>query len=267
MNISEYADLNFHRILGAARLGNLSNSKIFKLLDVLPELQINFLDTAPSYPESEIKIGNFFSKSDYRFQVFTKFGRGVGDLTALNLVESLDSSLRRLRSEQIYGFSIHNRAADVITDELIELLTELKLQGKIFKFGWCGSWDNLPLNLIQYFDYLMLPINKFIPGVSISVTGIDIPIIAMNPFANFFWKYKKTNQVQKFFKEKFFGVYNPEPQYFKHQTSVLNPPSLNEMVKFSIGFENVFGLCFGSTKLEHILEICDSLDRLNFKHS
>jgi hypothetical protein len=206
------------------------------------------------------------SKSDCRFQVFTKFGRGVGDLTALNLVESLDSSLNRLRSEQIYGFSIHNRGADAITDSLIELLTELKVQGKIVKFGWCGQWDNLPTSLIKYFDYLMLPINTFIPGVSTFVTGIDIPIIAMNPYANFFWKYKKTNHVYKLFKEKFFGVYNPEPHYLKLQTSVSNLPSLDEMVKFSIGFENVFGLCFGSTKLEHILETTNSLDRLNLKN-
>ena len=267
MSISAFSDLNFHRILGTARLGNLSDSKTFKLLDVLPELQINFLDTAPSYPESEIRIGNYFSKSDYRFQVFTKFGRGVGDLTALTLVESLDSSLSRLRSEQIYGFSIHDRSADVITDELIELLTELKVQGKIVKFGWCGQWDNLPISLIKYFDYLMLPINTFIPDISTFVTGIDIPIIAMNPFANFFWEYKKTNHVHKLFKEKFFGVYNPEPHYLNLQTSVSNLPSLDEMVKFSISFENVFGLCFGSTKLEHILETCNSLDRFNFKNS
>ena len=50
---------NYFRILGTARLGNISKKDSYKLLCELSSVNINLLDTAPSYPRSELRIGSF----------------------------------------------------------------------------------------------------------------------------------------------------------------------------------------------------------------
>jgi len=56
--------------------------------------------------------------------------------------------------------------------------------------------EKLNLNPIKRYDYLMLPINLFIPNITKIVLDLKISIIAMNPFANFFWIYKKKNYIE-----------------------------------------------------------------------
>ena len=55
-NADQYKLIN---VLGTARLGNISNKDSYKLLDKLRSVNINLLDTAPSYPRSEVRIGSF----------------------------------------------------------------------------------------------------------------------------------------------------------------------------------------------------------------
>ena len=47
------------KVLGTARLGNISKNNSFKLLCKLSSVDINLIDTAPSYPRSEVRIGSF----------------------------------------------------------------------------------------------------------------------------------------------------------------------------------------------------------------
>ena len=65
---------NHLRLLGTARLGNISKKNSFKLLNKLSSINIDLLDTAPSYPRSEVRIGSFLAKNPLGIRVFTKFG-------------------------------------------------------------------------------------------------------------------------------------------------------------------------------------------------
>lgn len=262
MKILPDVNSQFHSILGAARINILSRSNSTKFLQGVSELKIDFIDTAPSYPDSEKRIGDFIKRNPNRFKIFTKYGRGDHDLNPKNLLKSVNSSLQTLHTEQLYGLSIHNRDANSISRGVFDMIIQLKAQGKINKFGWCGSWENLPYGLISNFDYLMLPVNPFINNLSTAMKDLTIPIIAMNPFANFFWNYRKTNNLKALINARLFKKFNPEPNYLKLYSNIVNPPSLDQLINFSVNFENVFGLCFGSIQLKHVLEISRSIKRL-----
>jgi len=130
------------KILGAARLGNLSVSSSTNLSRSLTDLQINYIDTAPSYHNSEQRIGTYNRKFTSTLNIFTKFGRGLEKLDPGSLENSIDKSLSILKSEQVFRLSIHNRSTNDVSDDVFNKKLELKIKGKINKFGWCGDWKN-----------------------------------------------------------------------------------------------------------------------------
>jgi hypothetical protein len=248
-------------ILGCSKLGHLSFKATTKLLDGIQELDINVIDTAPTYPGSHARIGDYFkSGSQSTLRVMTKFGRGNMDLTPVLLKDSLYSSLKDLNKEQIFGLSIHNRPSESISQEVIQTSTRLKQDGYLKYFGWCGAWENLPLDKIDSFDFLMLPINPFIVNPPLSKIIGQIPIIAMNPFANFFWQFKKPNYVMQKMNEKIRKRYTVFPEIYKN--IIIDPPGPNveSLIKYLVNQEYLSAFCFGSTKIDHIKEVINTKD-------
>jgi aryl-alcohol dehydrogenase-like predicted oxidoreductase len=255
---------NLFRVLGTPRLGNISKKNSSKLLSKLSSVNINLLDTAPSYPKSEIRIGSFLAKNPLGIRVLTKFGRGNQTLSSQMMNESLDLSLRRLRVSQVFGLSIHNREISEIPEEIFVNANILKAEGKISKFGWCGEWDKLPIDKLQDFDYVMLPINPFLANFTKLIEKIDVPVIAMNPFANFFWNYRKTNGLLNLYNERVRRVFNPEPIYLRSDHILTEPPKLDDLLEFVCGLKQVNGICFGSTKFDHVAHVTRCLEELGF---
>jgi aryl-alcohol dehydrogenase-like predicted oxidoreductase len=255
---------NHLRVLGTARLGNISKRDSYKLLCKLSSVDINLLDTAPSYPSSELRIGNFLAKDPIGINVLTKFGRGKQALNSGMMTQSLNLSLRRLKVNQVFGLSIHNREISEIPEEIFLNAHNLKAEGKISKFGWCGEWNKLPIKRLTDFDYVMLPINPFLGSFTELIKKINIPIIAMNPFANFFWNYQKTNSFLNLYNERVRKIFNPEPIYLRSTHNLTEPPKLEDLLEFVCGFKQVHGICFGSTKLAHIARVTRYLEELGF---
>jgi aryl-alcohol dehydrogenase-like predicted oxidoreductase len=255
---------NHLRVLGTARLGNISKRNSYKLLCKLSSVDINLLDTAPSYPKSELRIGNFLAKDPNGINILTKFGRGKQVLNSGMMTQSLNLSLRRLKVTQVFGLSIHNREIAEIPEEIFVNAHNLKAEGKISKFGWCGEWSKLPIERLADFDYVMLPINPFLASFTELIKRIDVPIIAMNPFANFFWNYKKTNSLLNLYNERIRKIFNPEPIYLRSNHILTKPPKLDDLLKFVFDLKQVHGICFGSTKFTHIAHVTRCLDELNF---
>lgn len=252
------------RLLGTARLGNISKRNSFELLNKLSSINIDILDTAPSYPRSEVRIGSFLSKNPNSIRVLTKFGRGNQTLNSEMMTQSIDLSLRRLKVSQVFGLSIHNRKTSEIPEEIFINAHKLKAAGKIFQFGWCGDWEKLPIENLKDFDYVMLPINPFLPNFTELIEKIDVPVIAMNPFANFFWKYHKTNSLLNLYNERVRKIFNPEPIYLRANHILNEPPTLEELLKFTFGLKQVHGICFGSTKFDHVAQVGKCLEELGF---
>ena len=261
---SNASQSNHLRVLGTARLGNISKRNSYKLLCKLSSVDINLLDTAPSYPKSELRIGNFLAKDPIGINVLTKFGRGKQALSSGMMTQSLNLSLRRLKVNQVFGLSIHNREISEIPEEIFANAHNLKAEGKISKFGWCGEWSKLPIKRLANFDYVMLPINPFLASFTELIKKIDVPIIAMNPFANFFWNYKKTNNLLNLYNERVRKRFNPEPIYLRSTHILTEPPKLEDLLEFVFGFKQVNGICFGSTKFDHVARVDKCLDELGF---
>lgn len=249
------------RILGTAKLGNISKRESVNLLSKLTDMGVDFIDTAPTYPGSEQYIGNFIRNNPKNeLKIYTKFGRSEQTLT-LNLFKlSFYSSLKKLGIESLYSVSIHNRKESDISEEIFEFVEELKSLGDLQQFGWSGGWDNVPKNSINAYDYFMLPINPFINDQLKKYVDTDKPIIAMNPFANFFWNYQEWSIFKTFYKTKIKKRFNPKPVAYLDKFDISGSPSLNFLINYAINFKNVEGICFGSTNSNHINEICEILN-------
>ena len=263
LETNAYQNSHF-RVLGTAKLGNISDKSSYELLCRLNSVNIDLLDTAPSYPRSEERIGGFLARNPLGIRVLTKFGRGNQTLSSEMMTQSLDLSLRRLKVNQVFGLSVHNREISEIPEEIFVNANNMKSEGKIFKFGWCGDWNKLPIKRLTDFDYVMLPINPFLASFKELINKIDIPIIAMNPFANFFWNYQKTSSLLNLYNERVRKIFNPEPIYLRSNHDLTEPPMLEDLLEFVCGFKQVHGICFGSNKFAHVAHVTRCLEELGF---
>ena len=123
------------------------------------ELGVNFLDTAPSYGDSELVFGHHLKDPQNRRQwiVCTKVGAcgswGKGDtLPRQHIFDQAEASLKRLQVEQIDILLIHSidqygrgeeAVQRVVEGGMVEALTELKASGKIRYFGVSGQLPEL----------------------------------------------------------------------------------------------------------------------------
>ncbi|WP_372946238.1 aldo/keto reductase [Muriicola sp.] len=123
---------------------DLSDKESIELVREALELGVNFFDTAPNYGlgSSEERLGKALEKTD-RSQVVinTKFGHT--DFGSLNydagyIRESLEGSLRRLRTEYVDSLILHNPPHAILDgrqSEHYEILEKLKEEGKIRAYG------------------------------------------------------------------------------------------------------------------------------------
>jgi hypothetical protein len=107
----------------------------------------------------------------------------------------------------------------------------------------------------------MLPVNPFVKNLTL-VDPLNKPIIAMNPFANFFWTYHHWNIIERFYNNKFRRRFNPIPyKYLNSQKKAKMPPNIEDLISFALKTKNINGICFGSTNLKHITEISECFNK------
>jgi aryl-alcohol dehydrogenase-like predicted oxidoreductase len=117
----------------------------FAVLDAYAAAGGNHVDTADSYSawvpgnsggESETIIGNWMKARGNRDQILvaTKAGR-LGRLTAANIASFADASLRRLQSDYIDLFYMHDDHQDVPLEESLGALDALVRAGKVRALG------------------------------------------------------------------------------------------------------------------------------------
>ncbi len=126
------------------------------ILDLAVDSGIKLLDSAPSYGDAEMRIGD---QASGRFDIVTKFSN-VADQECLKGL--LQQSLDHLKIENIYGYIAHNAdelyAKPVIWDWLISE----KKDGRVQKIGFSlyqpAQLENL-LNMGMTPDLVQLPYN------------------------------------------------------------------------------------------------------------
>jgi aryl-alcohol dehydrogenase-like predicted oxidoreductase len=106
--------------LGAWQLGtglhweSMSKEEAVSLVHKALDLGVNFFDTAPNYGKgtSELRLGNALKGKDRsKIVINTKFGHtntGALNFEADYIRESLEGSLKRLRTDYVDSLIIHN---------------------------------------------------------------------------------------------------------------------------------------------------------------
>lgn len=135
-----------------------------KILDLASDFNINVIDTARSYGESENAIGSIKKRN---FNLITKLPRipkNIQDIEEwINL--SVYRSLKNLNCNQIYGLLLHypNQLLEENGSKIYESLIKLKKNRIVNKIGISIYEPNQLDKILQqfYFDIVQSPLNIF----------------------------------------------------------------------------------------------------------
>ncbi len=140
--------------------GKIPKKEVFKILDYAATQQIDTLDTASVYGDSECIIGEYFKKNDDKFKVVSKCSAKDSDSAEV----CLQKSLNHLSIKKIYGYLIHNFDSYVKNPDFYSDLLNLKYNGKIEKTGFSLYYPQeveYLLNEHVPFDLLQVPYSIF----------------------------------------------------------------------------------------------------------
>lgn len=131
--------------LGAGGLGApaLSDRDVQGLLGRARELGVNLVDTAPSYGESEARLGRALAGQRDAWVVSTKVGYGVPgvpDWTGPCITLGVEQALRRLGTEHLDIVHLHSCPAEVLErGEVVAALTDAVRAGKVRAAAYSGD--------------------------------------------------------------------------------------------------------------------------------
>lgn len=156
-------------IFGGAALSRVTDQGVAdRALDLLLEYDVNHIDTAARYGDSELRIGKWMERHRARFFLATK----TGDRDKKGARDSIHRSLERLRTDHVDLIQLH---ALIHPDEweqalgpggALEACLEARAQGLVKHIGVTGhGWTVAAMHrraLERYdFDSILLPWSPF----------------------------------------------------------------------------------------------------------
>lgn len=155
-------------IFGAAALGRVGQATADRVLDLLLEFGVNHVDTAPSYGESELRIGPWMDRHRGDFFLATK--TGARDYPGAK--DEIHRSLERLRTDRVDLLQLH---ALIHPDEwdqalgdggALEAAVEARAEGLVRHIGVTGhGWNVAAMHRrsLERFDFdaVLMPWNWF----------------------------------------------------------------------------------------------------------
>src|ERR1700722_15411788 len=131
-----------------AKVGNLQLDAVRKLIDVVADAGVNLIDTANVYSSggSEELIGEAMPKRKPGMLIATKarypMGEGPNDrgLARWHLIRECEASLKRLRTDVIDLYQVHQWDGLTPLEETMEALDSLVRSGKVRYIG-CSNWS------------------------------------------------------------------------------------------------------------------------------
>jgi aryl-alcohol dehydrogenase-like predicted oxidoreductase len=145
-------------IFGAAGLGRTTQDRADAILQVLLEFDVNHIDTAAAYGDSELRIAPWMREHRDRFFLATK----TGDRTGAGARASLERSLERLGVDRVDLIQLHNL---VEPDEwetahgpggAVEALAQARAEGLTRFIGVTGHGLRIPemhVRSLERFDF------------------------------------------------------------------------------------------------------------------
>ena len=185
---------------GGAEIGyeGATPDVVERLLNSALDAGLNLVDTAECYESSEELIGQTVSHRRHDFYLFTKCGhpRGVGseDWSKASILESIERSLRRLKTDRVDLVQLHSCSEAVLKKgEAIEALQEARERGYTRYIGYSGDSQAAKFAVNSgAFDTLQTSINI----ADQEAVELTLPlaqergmgVIAKRPIANAAWK-------------------------------------------------------------------------------
>lgn len=184
---------------GGAEIGSSDQATADKLLHGAIDAGLNIIDTAECYGRSEELIGNALSGRRSDYYLFTKCGHASGldyaDWDPLLLRESIDRSLKRLKTDYVDVIHLHSCSEEILRrGEVIQVLQEAKQAGKTRYIGYSGDRNDSRYAVeTGLFDSLETSINiadqESIETIAEAVKR-GMGITAKRPVANVAWAYE-----------------------------------------------------------------------------
>ena len=185
---------------GGSEIGyeHASPETVAKLLNGALDAGLNVIDTAECYEGSEDLIGQTISHRRKDYYLFTKCGhpRGIGseDWSIPSLLESIERSLRRLRTDHLDLVQLHSCSEAILRKgDAITALQSVRDKGYTRHIGYSG--DSLAAKYAVesgVFDTLQTSIN-IADQEALELTlplarEKQLGVIAKRPIANAAWK-------------------------------------------------------------------------------
>jgi predicted oxidoreductase len=162
--------------LGCMRIASLDTQDISQLIHTALDAGVNFFDHADIYGggQSEAKFAEALPMSaDMRAKMIlqTKCGirEGAFDFSKAHILEAVDSSLKRLRTEYVDVLLLHRPDALVEPEEVAEAFTILQDSGKVKYFG-VSNQNPMQIELLKRYVEQPLIFNQL--QFSITNTGM-----------------------------------------------------------------------------------------------
>lgn len=162
--------------LGCMRIADMSVKDVSKLITAAMEEGINFFDHADIYGggRSEEVFGKALKEmSGVREKIFiqTKCGirDGYYDFSKEHILEAVDGSLKRLKTDYIDVLLLHRPDALVEPEEVAEAFSILHASGKVRNFG-VSNHNSMQIELLSQYLNQRLIVNQL--QLSITNTGM-----------------------------------------------------------------------------------------------
>ncbi len=181
------------------------------LLNAALDAGLNVLDTAECYSagsdetSSEYLIGETIAHRRSEYFLFTKCGHASGidapDWSVELLTQSIDRSLKRLKTDCLDLLQLHSCSADILRQgDVIAVLQKARDAGKTRFIGYSGDGDHAVTAIeTGAFDTLQTSVNI---ADQVCITQVlplaverNMGIIAKRPIANAAWRYSEESEV------------------------------------------------------------------------
>lgn len=185
---------------GGAEIGGTTDAKLVdQLLGSALDAGLNVVDTAACYGNSEELIGQAISHRRNDYYLFSKCGHASGLSTAdwepQTLVDSIDRSLRRLKTEYLDLIQLHSCSLEILQQgDVIDVIQRAREAGKVRYIGYSGD-NEAALYAVKsgVFDSLQTSVNvadqSVIDEILPAAKEQGMAVIAKRPIANVAWNY------------------------------------------------------------------------------
>lgn len=150
------SDMDVSKIgLGCMRMAELSKDEAARVVITALDEGITLFDHADIYGggRSEEIFGDLLAENKGlrdKMRIQSKCGicNGYYDLSAKHILESVDSSLRRLKTDYLDLLLLHRPDALMIPDEIAEAFNTLETSGKVLAFG-VSNFNTMQISMLQ----------------------------------------------------------------------------------------------------------------------